>query len=345
MTVVSHPEQVTPDWLTRALQTAGFSGEVRDVQWQHIGAGQVGDNARFELDGTGNMPATVVGKFPSSDPTSRQTGVELQNYAREVFFYESLADSVDIHTPDVFAIEFDPATHDFVVLMEDLAPGVQISQLDSCSSDQAALALEELGRLHGPRWADASLSRTPLLAPQPVEPGVSLYGMLQEGFLARYSDRLDATQQKIVREVGAIDTRLSEYTGPQTLIHIDYRTDNMIFGGPRPLTVLDWQSINLGCAFNDVAYFLGTSLAPAQRAADERALLDVYLDVLRSYGVTLDADDAWRLLRQYAPAGLRMAVIASMIVGETERGNDMFMAMAQRSIAMAEDLDTLSLLD
>ena len=33
-----------------------------------------------------------------------------------------------------------------------------------------------------------------------------------------------------------------------------------------------------------------------------------------------------------------------MIVGETERGNDMFMTMAKRSIAMCEDLESLGLL-
>jgi hypothetical protein len=40
-----------------------------------------------------------------------------------------------------------------------------------------------------------------------------------------------------------------------------------------------------------------------------------------------------------------MAVLASMIVGQTERGDEMFMTMYRRSAAMALDLDALSLLD
>jgi hypothetical protein len=36
-----------------------------------------------------------------------------------------------------------------------------------------------------------------------------------------------------------------------------------------------------------------------------------------------------------------MALIASMIVGETPRGNDMFMVMAKGSIALALDHDRL----
>ena len=66
--------------------------------------------------------------------------------------------------------------------------------------------------------------------------------------------------------------------------------------------------------------------------------------MLARYEVALDQDECWRLYRHYAPAGLAMAVIASMIVGETERGNDMFMTMASRSIAMCKDLETVTLL-
>jgi len=59
----------------------------------------------------------------------------------------------------------------------------------------------------------------------------------------------------------------------------------------------------------------------------------------------LSSDDCWKYYRHYAPAGLIMAVIASMIVGETERGNDMFMAMATRSCDMCSDLESMQLLN
>jgi hypothetical protein len=39
-----------------------------------------------------------------------------------------------------------------------------------------------------------------------------------------------------------------------------------------------------------------------------------------------------------------MAVVASMIVGQTDRGDHMFMAMAQRSAVMARELEGLALL-
>ena len=48
--------------------------------------------------------------------------------------------------------------------------------------------------------------------------------------------------------------------------------------------------------------------------------------------------------RRYSFAGLVMAVVASMIVGQTDRGDHMFMAMAQRSAVMARELEGLALL-
>lgn len=346
MTVVSHPDQITPTWLSNVLNDSGFAGEVESFTWQSIGAGQVGDNARLCIKGIGKLPQTVVAKFPSADPVSKQAGVQLQNYAREVFFYREIAAKVDIQTPRMFTTEFDPESHDFIVLMEDLAPGIQIDQMDGCGAIQAELAITELAKLHGPLWGKQALNQYPLLRTNEDEASTPpLYSTFQAGFLDRYRSQLTDAEQAVVAQIGGVQAGYTSYVGPQTLIHIDYRLDNMIFGGPYPVVVIDWQSINLGCALNDVAYFMGTSMQPDVRRQHEDRLVHAYLRVLHSYDVNLTWEECWTQYRHYAPAGLNMAVIASMIVGETERGNDMFMAMAKRSIAMCLDLDAVSLLE
>ena len=348
--VLSSPEQVTAADLTAILNQAGYSGTVESVAWRRIGAGQVGQNARFTLTADGDLPKTIVGKFPATDPTSRQTGVLLRNYEREVFFYSTLAATVDIRSPAILAIQFNPDTHEFMLLMEDLAPGFQIDQRSEASTDQAALALEELAKLQGPRWGDTTLAKHDLLGRPASSPDESpIYNTTEQGFVKRYADRLSAAELNAVAQFGEAQPEYAIHEAPKTLIHIDYRLDNMIFGEPddsppRPLTVFDWQSVGLGCALNDASYFMGTSLTPEHRANEERGLLKHYLEVLRGYGVDLGWDACWNLYRRYAPAGLHMAVVASMIVGETERGNDMFMTMAKRSIAMCEDLGSLDLL-
>lgn len=343
-TLMHDAENITPEWITEVLNFAGISGRVDSMTSKSIGTGQVGENVRFVLQGQGDLPHSVVGKFASTDPVSKQTGVQLQNYIKEVFFYNELDSSVEIQTPKVFYADIISETHDFAIIMEDLAPGEQGDQIEGCSIDQAAIALEELAKLHGPRWGDKSLEEFALLGPRAVtepDPAKSIYQMVQTGFLEKYDSRLGSSDHKMVRDVGELMGEYADYHGEKTLIHIDYRLDNMMFGGPYPLAVVDWQSISLGCAFNDVSYFMGTSLLPDDRANNEEALLKLYLDVLKSYGVEMKWNNAWALYRHFAPAGLIMAVIASMIVGETDRGNDMFMAMATRSSQMSEELQSL----
>ena len=118
----------------------------------------------------------------------------------------------------------------------------------------------------------------------------------------------------------------------------------MMFGGPYQLAVVDWQSCAFGCPLNDVSYFMGTSLEPEIRSEREMELLEHYFKILQEYDVSIGWATINSLYCHYAPAGLVMAVIASMIVGETQRGNRMFLAMAKRSAQMMLELDSLKVI-
>ncbi len=343
--IISNPDEVSVAWLNLIFAEKGL-GTITAFSSESIGTGQVGENVRFNLSGS-DVPDSIVGKFPSLDPVSRQTGIAQRNYLKEVFFYQEIQTTVDIQTPTIYFAAIDESNHDFVIVMEDLAPGQQGDQLEGCSSDQAALALEQLARLQGPRWGDLQLARHPMLGGGPNASNdenllVQFYEGVKPGYLERYQHRLSEWD---LTATDRLSVFLPDYQAiyadkPPVLIHVDYRLDNMMFGGPYPLTVVDWQSLTTGCPVADVSYFLGTSLLPELRAREERALLGVYLDVLRSYGVDLGLDECLRYYQNYAPAGMIMAVIASMIVGETSRGNDMFMAMATRSATLCSDLGT-----
>ena len=342
--LVSDPDRITSEWLTRALRSNGVDATVTGFTAMPIGTGQLGENVRFTLSGSGDLPETVVGKFPSPDPTSRETGVNLMNYKREVHFYRHFRQRVNIQTPRVLHTDIDDTTHDFVILMEDLAPGVQGDQLAGCGPEEAALALAQLAHLHGPLWGDDTLVDGELVTNRAEDRGATadFYKGLMPGFLNRYRDRLDDDEQEMVRLVGANMAGYgSHYQGERTMIHFDYRLDNMMFGGPYPLAVVDWQSWGYDCGLSDASYFMGTSLREEERAAHDETLLRGYFNTLSEYQVALTWEDCWRFYRYHAPAGLIMAVIASMIVGETERGNDMFMAMAKRSARMCRDLDAI----
>ena len=107
--------------------------------------------------------------------------------------------------------------------------------------------------------------------------------------------------------------------------------------------MVDWQTVGLGPGPADLSYLLGTSLVPAERGARERDLVARYVAGLRAQGVEVDDDAVWAGYRQFAYAGLIMAIAASALVVQTDRGDDMFLAMAERSATMALELDAESL--
>jgi hypothetical protein len=344
------PEDITTQYLDQVLKHAGYNASVADFTAATVGTGQVGQNVRFELTyAKGIGPSSLVGKFASANPVSRATGMAMNTYLKEVRFYQQLQPMLDICVPKVLFTEINPATQEFVLMMEDLAPAAQGNQLTGCSLEQVRLGLDQLARLHGPRWADASLYEHEWLNradPENVQMGSVLYTQLYPGFVERYGARL--TPEFI--EMGAafgdlIGAYLAPSNGPITVVHGDFRLDNMMFGGPYPLAVVDWQTPALGCGCQDVAYFIGTSLAPELRREHDQRLLEIYYAALNKYAIDdYSLEACQRDYAHFSFAGWNMAVIASMIVGQTERGDAMFMAMAARSAQMAIDLNALNLL-
>ncbi len=355
--IISDPERVDASWLTDVLR---FAGSVRDATvtsftTEVVGTGQMGRNVRFRLewDGeTSDAPPTVVVKFPSNDPKSRATGTAQGVYLKEVRFYQELKQYVGIRTPLCHFAEIAPNATDFVMVMEDLAPAVQGDQLAGCSERAAALALAELAKLHAPRWGDPSLERIEFLAGAGSDGAQLLQAVYQgvwPGFAERYGAQLDADALALSERLGeALPGWILGRTGPLTLVHGDYRLDNMLFGtrtGGYPLTVVDWQTIALGPGAGDASYFLGASLLTPDRRACERELVRGYHEQLCALGVRdYSADACWRDYRRQAFGGVVMAVVASMIVEQTERGDEMFLAMATRHAAHAIDLESEALL-
>ncbi len=350
--LVSAPDQVTPEWLTTVLRASGelSTGRVTAVSSTPVGTGQVGDSIRFTLSFEGEEgPPTLVGKFPAADQTSREAAAATRTYEVETRFYQQLRDRVSITTPRPYVALLDLEANDFVLLMDDLAPAEQGDQLAGCGPDAAALAVHEAAKLHAPVWGDATLADMAWLNRSSDEGQafyIQLMAVLYPGFLDRYGDRVDP-------EVAAAGTRLTEHLDaylayrpePLTAAHGDFRLDNMLFSPDgTQLTTVDWQTVALSPGVTDVSYFLGTSLLPEDRAAHERDLVREYHEALRVGGVEYPYERCWEDYRRYAFSGFLMAVLASMLVGRTDRGDEMFMAMANRSGRMAIELDALGFL-
>jgi hypothetical protein len=351
--IVTDPNGVDAAWLTAALNGAGIPVRVEGFTTQKVGDGMLGESVRFNLDyarPVEGAPASVVGKFPSADPVSRATGAGIGLYLNEVRFYQQIAHTVDIRTPKPFVAAIDPETSDFVLLLEDMGPARGGDQLTGCSLADAEVAMREAAALHGPRWADPTLTQVEFLNRPMIDPG-AIAGMFDgviAAFRARYEGRLEPEYMTICQDFADhIGAFYSGPAAPPTLQHQDFRLDNMLFepqGGRWPMAVLDWQTTALGPGVLDVAYFIGAGLPTEIRQKHEQDLLKQWLEALRGYGVTYAWDDAWTAYRHYLLQGVFTAIFTSVSTKQTERGDEMFLTMARRHCAQAADLESMTML-
>ena len=355
------PHDVDADWLTRSLQgSLGTTAEVVRHRATSIGTGQVGENLRFDLTwdaADADLPSSVVGKFPSASEVSRAAAVQMNTYVKEIGFYRDLQAVVQIRTPSVHKLEWQAATHDFAVLMEDIRPARAGDQLRGCTVEEAELAIDQAVGLHAPTWGRADLwSGHDWLgastADEQVASRVQLFELLTPGFVDRFATRLAPDDLALAESLAdafpawyEAQRAWAEQHGAWCIVHGDYRLDNMLFGEPPnspELTVVDWQTVAIGIGPGDIAYFCGAGLLPDDRVDAEHALVERYASGLRSAGVDVADGAVWDGYVLGSVSGFYMALLASQVVEQTERGDEMFAVMAERH---AEQVREVGLLD
>jgi hypothetical protein len=357
--LIERPDDLTTDWLTTAIGR----GRVDAFSFDRIGTGQMSECYRVALTYAEGQegPASVVLKVAAADPSSRQTGLAMGLYEREVRFYTDVApglhglaggqersDSGGLVAPCHHAA-YDPATGLFDLLLGDATPSVVGDEISGATVEQAILAVTQLGRVQGPLLGDAALAGADWINREsPLSQ--SLMAALYAGFLDRYRDDLAPEHREVCeRLVAAFDAHLdgdAEAGLVHGLIHGDYRLDNLLFGqdgADRPLTVVDWQTVTWGPAFTDLAYFLGCALPVAQRREHGDKLLRAYHEALgKDVRPTLaDVRDG---VRRASFFGVVMSIVSPMLVERTERGDRMFMTMIARHCAHVLDTDALAIL-
>ncbi|HEX3705094.1 MAG TPA: phosphotransferase [Mycobacteriales bacterium] len=347
--VLDTPADLSVEWLTAALplpegaRVIGFTATP-------VGTGQMADTVRIELDyePVNAGPATVVAKFASSDPNSRAAGRLVRCYEIEVSIYSELPALPGV--PEHYFAQWDADTDSFTLLLADLAPCSQGDDIAGCDQAVAAEALKRLAKLHAFVWeSEEHAARTWLnrSSPENTATLTGIITMVAPSFLERFDRHLAAEHRALVeRLIPNVTTLIGWYDGPRTLVHGDYRLDNMLFpdASTTPM-IVDWQTASWGSPATDVAYFIGGSLTTELRREHSVALLDVYYDALVAGGVTSYSREQLELdVRLASFGGVMMAVMAAILVVQTERGDEMFAEMFRRHAQHALDLDAEALL-
>jgi hypothetical protein len=346
--LIERPSDLTDAWLTDVVG----AGRIVGHDAERIGTGQMSECYRLRLryaEESGG-PASVVLKVAAADPNSRATGLAMGLYEREVRFYAEIAPKLGGGPAGPFAPclhhAYDAESGAFDLLLGDAAPATVGDEIRGATAEQATLALHQLGLVHGPLVGDPDLAGAGWLN-RDAPLNQTLLAGLYAGFTERYGDRIDPRHRQVCEQlVAAFDGYLEqESSATKGLVHGDYRLDNLLFGAPgaqRPLTVVDWQTVTWGPALTDVAYFLGCALAPEVRRAHYDDLLATYHRALGT-GV-LSLDEVRDGVRRQSFFGVMMAIVSSMLVERTDRGDEMFMTMLHRHCEHVLDTGALAVL-
>ncbi len=354
VSIPRHPADVTAAWLSAALTSPGRAVEVTDVAVDAIGAGLTGAayrvTAAYRSD-PGGLPEVFVLKLPAADDAVRDRCA--LGYRSECAFYAEIADRVDIPVPRCFHCDISEDAREFALLLSDLSPAEPGDQIAGCDRPGARLAVRALAGLHGPTWCRDEWLRFPGLAMTMLDAD----GAKGMGDVAVMSADLTVDKfggQMSREDVGTLKAAMALVTpwlledfGRFSLIHGDYRLDNMLFSpGADQVWAVDWQTLGVGLPSRDLAYFCATSLDPELRSAIEEELVADYHRVLSGYGVTgYDLSTCWRDYRYgMVQAPLITALGCAFATGGTDRGDDMFLAMLRRSCRAIRDLGTLDLI-
>ena len=354
MKTAAQPQDIDAAWMTEALTRGGvLSGQrVTDLSFAGVGHGMMSDSFRFHLaydTDDASLPATVIGKFAAADPTSKATATSYRIYRTEVGFYRDIAPTMVANVPHPFFVDLDEETDYFTIIMRDLAPARTIDQMDGCSLEDAAAAIREAAKMHGSHWNDPKLGeldwlsyKTDVINQQMVAALPSLFN----GFLERYRDMLEPEFQAVVRELLPLYPRiLTDRSAPLTVLHGDYRLDNLLFdvGEKGNVHILDWGTVAHATGLTDVTYFIGASLDAAQRAEHEKELVRIYYDTLKGFDLgNYSWEDCWQDYRRFCFLGIGTGIAAPMMVERSDRADRLFLEMVRNYSRQIEALDSFS---
>ena len=213
-------------------------------------------------------------------------------------FGAAAAAGIALRTPRRYLGAFDAESGCSVLLLEDVAAapgGARVGDnVAGCSRPEAEAAVRRLAGYQAAWWARPELEALGWLASYGEGAGrrQELYQQLWPAYCAKFGDRIPAPVREVGSRFGAHVARLWRRLGapPQTIVHGDFRLDNLLFGPPPvdgtlPVTAIDWQATARGRGAADVAYFAGVCLPPDDRRAWERGLVRAYRAALLAGGV------------------------------------------------------------
>ena len=340
MTFPSQPEQLTTNWLSKALNKP-----VDDFRVELFGAGAgiIGQVTRVHLN-TPTGAETIIAKFPSPSPDNRAVAATYDMYGREVGFYRDVASSVSLRVPDCYHSAYNASSLDFIILMEDLRDMRIGDQVAGCSHRDAQMVVEGIAKLAASSWE----STTNLVSHNNPGQRDGMTGGFNVGWPVvseQFAHLIPSAALNIGDQIPAAVPALLETlcTPPISISHADVRLDNIFFGSDE-IALVDWQSVCTSAPEQDLAYFITQSLASEVRNSED--WVQIYHDHLLNLGITNYSLAQCR--ERYVIAALYLVCYATIISGTLDLANERGRALGEtlfgNAMSSLTELDAFSLL-
>jgi hypothetical protein len=342
-------EQITPEWMTAALQSRLPGVKVAEAV---IVTADDGTNrrVRFGLEyAEGAGPPTVFLKAHAAD--NRVTHLRNGNLWNEARLFASDVD-LPVDHPIVYKSVVDLLGLDFLLVMEDikLRGGDPRDSTRPMTPEQVANGLRALARLHSRYWGVSPQTHPKLAWLQTWEPTDGWKSGLKRFVplgMERGQDLLPPqiagfTPDQVVDTWGRYVGALAR--GPVTMTHGDLHIGNTYVLPDDTVGFLDWQVVRRGNWSQDLGHFMVGALTKEDRRAHERELLEIYrtsLDVPKDQQPT--AEQAWLTYRTTPIYGLTIW-LSTLGAGAGWQPHAVSRALSDRFAAAFVELDTLSAL-
>jgi len=338
---------ITATWVSAALREGGATDAVVtsvEVEPLGEGVGFLGDLARLRLSHdpqvtAAHRPDRLIAKLPTTDPGGRAVGETLNVWPREAAFFADVAPQVPQCVPTCWYNGAEVYSGRFTLLLDDVGP-IPVDQVAGATPAQAEAALDVLARFHARWWQRQAFAWMPGMD----DPGAEHLQVAMTAALPAFAQRYGSTvPPETVRWLAAFVEGLGPWrtrqgAKPLTIVHADYRLDNVLFAPDGAVKIVDWQTALRGPAALDVASFVCNSLTVEDRRAHEARLLAHYRHALAQAGVDIAEST---LETDYREAILFWMGIYAMNLSRIDptdaRGTALFQAMIDRTYTAAAD--------
>ena len=243
------PSDINTEWMNFVFCEAGLCSteNIESINIEPLGPhvkGLLSSFCRVNLSyktQLPDLPNSVVVKFPPVKDENKSFGNNWGVFEREVRFYRELAQRSPIRVPKCYYTVLDDSDYNFLLMLEDAGDWSEGDQVQGLSINQTKSAVEAIARFHAYWWESKELSDLKWIPTENRSPLRAFHESWEE-FREEHSDVLDSRDidaGNLITEKGPEIEALS-LIGPRTIIHYDFRADNMMFDEQDQIMVLDW---------------------------------------------------------------------------------------------------------